>query len=292
MTKTKPNKTRPTTPRKAGGMTPAKGRGPRMTDADWEKMLYLERIEKAALANGPRGSKLVKAFALNRALANLEEEQRDATQLRAAQDAALAEWSKLTPREQERIGWGWPDRGQQPSVAEWAREQAQYMGETDWGVRLTPAPDRIQVDCSAGWELFHGTEPVTLMIRPGTQRAQVVRAARRLVEALERYWSGIITMGPESRLLRLPTGEPAAAAEGMIPPGTLVEDASQDQCGIVVGGFRGANGILYVYIKPDGVLDSQYGMGLKVAKGGVGGIPAVTDIQGIDPLARMRGAAA
>jgi hypothetical protein len=188
-----------------------------LNDGDFELMDFLERLRDPLMANAPRGSALVKAFALYRALVDLEADELDVAKLRAAMGEVVAEWSKLSAREKACIRGGWPDRGQQPTVKAWLAEQARYIGpEIDWALRLTPSPDRGQVDFEADWHLFNGTEPVTLLVRPGTPKAEVVRWARGMVAALERYWRGAITLGPETPYLRLPMTDGDAAKGGEV----------------------------------------------------------------------------
>ena len=245
--------------------------------------------------NGLPGSALVKEFALFRFLMRADS-QTEAERVREGEQAkvALREWERLSWAEQKRILRGWNPAKQPPGLAEFLR----YLGGladqvVEWGLDL-------HVDCEgrvtgfADFGVVNDTAGTAVHFRPGTKREEVLSDLRKIMEAVKTRWPEMIALdGHRGLTAAVPAEEAAtpgsvAGIPELLPIGTLIEDTSQNASGIIVGAFKGEKEIVYVYVRPDGEVDSQYAMGVEPSPKNCGGLPVVFDINGHDPLARFR----
>ena len=237
-----------------------------------------------------------------------------------AKGMAAEAWAELAEDEKRRILNGWTPRPTPPSAQESFGWIAHASAEPVLRVTCGPSGEVV---------LMPDVEPCSGIIRDaemifpeGTDKATAVASARAMLLAVERHYEAAIRLTAHEGMNVLPKGSPSAepveqalaaiekamdgvraalqgqaqataggqaAPSGMLPAGTLIRDPSGDDAGFVVGGFKGTNGILYIYVNAAGEVNSQYSAGVKVAEGNHGGLPTVTDASGGDPLAGVRG---
>jgi hypothetical protein len=252
----------------------------------------LELIADHVFARGLKGSRVVKAFALAQMLYRRDPEKpNDVANAWKIAREAWVEWVKLPLAERKAILGGWHSDPVFPTPREQLEIMAGYGdNEVLWQLSIVEMPDHVSF--WSDYNLTHSIADVQLFIRQGTRKAEALRQLRNIMAALEARWHEAIALDGHNRVdhpLQEPKPrQPEPGAEGILPPGTFVRDNSLDKSGIILGGFRSGKNTLYTYICADGTLESQYAMGLKVADAAAGGLPAVADINGADPLAEMR----
>jgi hypothetical protein len=260
----------------------------KVTPAFWELMTRLDLLEVPILRNGLKGSELVKAFALARAL------RREALEIeencRAAWSAgiqAMKAWNKLSEGERKHLLNGWHCPTEWPSVEEYFRTLAGYDdNELLWMLRLSEGDGEVNLFPS--FEIAPDIADVSLLIRQGVTKAEALRQIDDMREALEAKWEEAVASTGRNLITHPIAQGRAEDAEKMLSPGTFVMDTATNEAGIILGGYQGTNGILYTYLNAKGEVDSQYGGGFKVATERAGGLPVVSDLNGRDPLAALR----
>ena len=146
----------------------------------------------------------------------------------------------------------------------------------------------------ADFGVVNDTADTSVHFRPGTKQEEVLSDLRKIMEAVKTRWPEMIALdGREGLTVAVPAEAaampgPAAGIPELLPIGTLIEDTSQNASGIIVGAFKGEKEILYIYLRPDGEVESQYSMGVETSPKNCGGFPVVVDANGNDPLARFR----
>jgi hypothetical protein len=249
----------------------------------------MELLSPHVLAKGLSGSELVKAFALFMAMGDRDlSKEDDAVQLWNTTVAAEREWLKLSAGQQKYILGGWHPANDLPSTAEYLQTLAGYDDNAvAW--TLTGCENyRGNVDFFAAPELVSSMHPVRMCIRQGTPKAQALKQCRNILAALEARWEETIALDGKRGLTQERTESEPARALGILPVGTMICDPSTSESGIIVGAFRGKSRIVYVFVGADGEVDCQYGNSLQTAEGSRGGLPAVTDASGGDPLVKLR----
>jgi hypothetical protein len=272
-------------------MKPASKKVNKLTseEQDLEVLSYAERIERYALENGPRGSALVKAAALHRAISNLEEgELDDAQHLQTAKDL-IAVWEKLPRGEREAMRNGWHDPGMEQTPRQWLRDQEGFCdNEIEWALDVSLWPNESEVVAWAGWHFFTGRTGLRVLVGAGSEREDIARQLRLIADGLEQRWPAMIANRGGMELVRwsVPAAPAARPADGL-PIGTFVRDG--DACGLVVAGAKGVAGWVYLFVEADGRMNCQFENGLTVGPGERRGLPPVVDLEGRDPLAELRG---
>jgi hypothetical protein len=261
----------------------------------WELLEWACFLADLVKENGLTGSAVVKEFALFKALM-AREPKTEAEYMRVDEQAnvALREWERLSWGEKRRILRGWHPAKQPPGLAEFLH----YLGGladqcVEWGLDMRVDCEG-RVRCFADFGVVNDTAGTSVHFRPGTKREEVLSDLRKIMEAVKSRWPEMIALdGREGLTVAVPAEAvavpgPAARIPELLPVGTLIEDTSQNASGIIVGAFKGEKEIVYVYVRPDGEVDSQYAMAVEPSPQNRGGLPLVTDIHGHDPLARFR----
>ncbi len=212
---------------------------------------HMAVLTKHVLDRGLKGSKLVKAFAMHAALGDRDcDKQEDIKRTADTAVEAEREWSKLTEAERVRILNGWHVASGFPTVADHLAMLAKMIGpETRWMLTVTGV-DRVNF--FADWELVDDNNPVFVRIMRGTPKDEALTRLRNILAALEEKWEEAIALDGREGLT-------TETEEQRIAVGDVVVDTGSDSGG-----------------------------GLKRAPDSHGGMPAVTDLGGGDPLAGLR----